>query len=453
MATGKREMRTICAAIFATLAVSVVFANAWDGVLLKGRTDKDNPVGYKAGEKIVFALVASEVPAELENAGYSVNWKRTGDDGKVESGKVPFRSGEVCKVVTKLGSPGFVRLEAYVVDANGKRVMRDKLAPGAPAWERNQKAVFFDGGAGVDVDKIGRFTPEPKDFDTWWKKQRQLLATVPLKATRKDVKTFRGVKIYEIYVDCCGPRPVTGYLLIPDGAKPKSCKVRCTFQGYGFYKQGCPEWAAAGCKERSEIFLEINAHGYELGREQSYYDAFVKGIQPKGYAYAFSPEENAKPETAYFRFMAMRVLRALEYVKTLPEWNGKDLVAEGASQGGLQASWAAGLDPDVSLALPSVTWGCNFAATEPGGLLHGGWFIKYAPGLEYFDAISHIARAKCPVEIRRVGLGDYVCPPSGQAAFYNAIKTPKSILWVQGSQHGLVPPQPNQTYCMKNGSK
>ena len=81
----------------AALAASVVFANAWDGVLIKGRTDKDNPVGYKSGEQIVFTLVASEVPAELENAGYMVDWKRTGDDGKVESGKVPFKSGEVCR--------------------------------------------------------------------------------------------------------------------------------------------------------------------------------------------------------------------------------------------------------------------------------------------------------------------------------------------------------------------
>ena len=215
----------------AALAASVVFANAWDGVLIKGRTDKDNPVGYKSGEQIVFTLVASEVPAELENAGYMVDWKRTGDDGKVESGKVPFKSGELCKVTTKLCIPGFVRLEAYVVDANGKKVVRDKTAPGAPNWQRFLKEVFFDGGAGVDVDKIGRFTPEPKDFDEWWAKQKQLLATVPLKATRKEVKTSHGVAIYELYVDCYGPRPVSGYLFIPKGAEPKSCKARCGFQG------------------------------------------------------------------------------------------------------------------------------------------------------------------------------------------------------------------------------
>jgi cephalosporin-C deacetylase-like acetyl esterase len=151
--------------------------------------------------------------------------------------------------------------------------------------------------------------------------------------------------------------------------------------------------------------------------------------------------------------MAMRVMRALEYVKSLPEWNHKDLIVEGGSQGGLQTSWAAGLDHDVSLARPSITWGCDYGATEPGGRLHGGWFIKYAPGLEYFDSITHISRAKCPVEITRAGLGDYTCPPSGLAAYFNAIKTPKSILWVQGSQHGLVPPDPNQKFLVSVGHK
>jgi len=438
-------------AFFAVVVSALsAFANAWDGVLLKGRTDKENPVGYKVGEKIVFTLVASEVPKELENAGCIVDWKRTGDDGKVEYGKAPFKSGDVCTVTTKIDIPGFVRLEAYVKDASGKPVQRGKTAPGAPNWQRHIKGVFFDGGAGAGVDGIKKFTPEPKDFDAWWAKQRELLASVPLKATRKEVKTFQKCKIYELSVDCYGPRPATGYLFIPEGAKPKSCKVRCAFQGYGFYKQGCPEWAVWQCVGAKEIFLELNAHGYELGREQAYYDEFGKGIHPKGYSYAFSPEENAKPETAYFRFMALRALRAVEYLKTLPEWNGKDLVVEGGSQGGLQTSWVAGLDPDVSLARPSITWGCDFSATEPGGRMHGYWFIKYAPGLEYFDAISHIRRAKCPVEITRAGLGDYTCPPSGLAAYYNAIKSPKSILWVQGSQHGLVPPDPNQKITIGN---
>ena len=57
------------------------------------------------------------------------------------------------------------------------------------------------------------------------------------------------------------------------------------------------------------------------------------------------------------------------------------------------------------------------------------------------------------MEITRAGLGDHTCPPSGLAAYYNAIPTPKSIHWVQGSEHGLVPPEPNQSFTVSSGHK
>ena len=40
----------------------------------------------------------------------------------------------------------------------------------------------------------------------------------------------------------------------------------------------------------------------------------------------------------------------------------------------------------------------------------------------------------------RAGLGDYTCQPSGLAILWNTLKCPKSIQWVQGSEHGYVPP-------------
>lgn len=35
----------------------------------------------------------------------------------------------------------------------------------------------------------------------------------------------------------------------------------------------------------------------------------------------------------------------------------------------------------------------------------------------------------------------YVCPPSGLAILWNNIKSNKDIRWVQGSQHGYIPPE------------
>ena len=111
------------------------FANVWDAVQIKGRTDRENPVGYGIGEPIVFALEATDVPAELDPAGYVVSWKRTGDDGRTETGAMPFAPGAFGAVTTSLDRAGFVRLEATVKDAKGKAVQRDRNAPGAPFWQ------------------------------------------------------------------------------------------------------------------------------------------------------------------------------------------------------------------------------------------------------------------------------------------------------------------------------
>ena len=441
-------MKSVYCVAFSLFAASLFAVTPFDKMALKGRTDKANPVGYAAGEPIVFTIRTEGIESVPTDDTYRIKWTRTGDDGKRAEGYCPFVIGETCVVTTKMDRAGFVRLEAFLVaGADNRRVKRDCIAPGSPAWAGDRE-VFFDGGAGVDVEKIAQFKPEPADFDAFWAKQKELAKSVPVKAVCKAVKTVNGCRILAVSVDCFGPRPVTGYLFIPENAAPKSCGARVGFQGYGFYKQGCPEWASWNCVAQKEIFLEINAHGYELDRENEYYKEFEKGIRTPQYGYAFSPEENAKPETAYFCAMAHRVMRALEYVKTLPEWNGKDLVAEGGSQGGLQTSWAAGLDPDVTLARPSITWCCDIGATEPGGRLHGDWFIKWAPGLDYFDSVNHIKRAKCPVEITRAGLGDYTCPPSGLAAYYNAIPGKKSVNWVQGSRHGFVPQGANQTIVL-----
>ena len=440
-----RAMKRTSILLLALLSASALAApNPFDEVNLKGLTDKANPVGYEIGEPIVFTLRTENLAEVPEGSNYRVRWKRTGDDGVVKEGESPLRVGETCIVTTKMDRAGFVRLEAHVVGGGGWWVQRSKPAPGCEDWYR-ERSVFFDGGAGVAVDRIEQEQPEPADFDAYWAKQKARLAEVPVTAERKDLGTVGGCRVYAVSIACAGPQPATGYLYVPEGAAPKSCGARVAFQGYGTYVQARPDWAAAACAANREIFLEVNAHGYELGHHRGFYDAFFRAINTSGKGYAFNAQENADPDTCYFNGMALRAMRAVEYLKTLPEWNGRSFVAEGGSQGGLQTSWVAGLGLGVTLARPSITWGCDMGM--PGGAgnrLHGPWYLPYGKGLDYYDAVNHIRRAKCPVEVTRAGLGDYTCPPSGLALYFHAIPGPKSIRWVQGSEHGFIPPGENQ---------
>lgn len=165
--------------------------------------------------------------------------------------------------------------------------------------------------------------------------------------------------------------------------------------------------------------------------------------------YAFDRNENADPEKAYFSGMSYRVMRAVEFAKTLPGWNGRDLVVEGGSQGGLQAVWAAALCADVTEARADAPWCCDLAKGELGRFMGdtdqpGGrapWFVPYVSALRYYDPVNHARRVPATVAftIPRAGLGDYVCPPSGVAVLWNNLACPKQITWLQSATHGVSP--------------
>jgi cephalosporin-C deacetylase-like acetyl esterase len=291
--------------------------------------------------------------------------------------------------------------------------------------------------AGVQPEKLAGY-PEPADFDAFWQRQKARLAAVPVKAELKEVPAKKpGFKVYDVKVDCAGGKPVSGYLSVPENAQPKSLGAQVCFHGYGVGGADQQSWPGM-------IVFDINAHGIENGREPAYYKALQEG-ELKGYA--FNGTENAKPETAYFSGMMLRVMRALEYVKTRPEWNGKTLVAAGGSQGGLQAITAAALDRDVTQCNAFKPWCCDLGGIKLNRLR--GWRPDYTDGLAYYDTATMGKRITCPTSLT-TGLGDYVCPPSGVSVLYNTIKAPKSVEFMQGSSHGYNPPNPvKQTLSSK----
>lgn len=400
-----------------------------DKVHVTGTTDK-NPLCYALGEIMTFT-VTTDFSGQKPTQDYFLVWSRSGDDGKTDKGRTRVTE-EPLTIKTSLDKPGFVRIIAKLTDKDGNELYTKGL------WN-NKTAISFEGGAGVQPEMLTAGAEEPQDFDAFWQKQKARLAAVPLKYEMKRVELKPGTnlksEVYAVTIDCAGPHPVTGYLTIPVGAAAKSLPAQANYFGYGVDAQWPP---LDGPEDR--ISFMVNAHGFLLNQPDSYYKDFENEIKSNGQIYAFDPKQNSDPETAYFNGMALRVMRSLEFLKQLPQWNGKDLIVAGGSQGGLQTIWAAGLDSDVSLALPSIPWCCDLNGSSKGRLR--GWFPGYVDALGYYDTVNHAKRIQCPVEITRAGLGDYACPPSGVTVLYNAIKTPKKILWFQGSTHGFVPKNP-----------
>lgn len=407
-----------------TLAGLLSIPVSWSGTLaLDWQTDKQ-PVSYLPGDTITFRIQLLEDGKPL--GGKRLKWQRTGDDQQTAKGEATSSETQPIEVTAKTDKPGFVRLEVWVLNPDG-----------TPAKDANDKPAKFEGGAGAEPEKLTGYA-EPADFDAFWQAQRARLAAVPLKASLTEVPAKDAkFQVFDVKVDCAGGRPVSGYLALPKGAAPKSLPAQVSFRGYGV-SGASPEW-----RDGTMVF-HINAHGIENGREAEFYKALQDG-ELKGYA--FSNTENAKPETAYFNGMMLRVMRAMEFVKSRPEWDGKTLIASGGSQGGLQAITAAALDRDVTQCNAYKPWCCDLGGINLGRLR--GWRPDYAEGLAYYDTATMGKRITCPTFIT-AGLGDYVCPPSGVSVLFNHIKGPKTLEYIQGSTHGYNPPNPQkQTLSVK----
>lgn len=411
------------------LALGALTSHAGD-LLLIGKNDKASPF-YAPGEKMTFQIRLEKDGQPV--TGTRLSWTRTGDDGRSEKGEA-LSAATPLVITTSIDKPGFVRILVTALDAADQPILND-----------NKKKVVFDGGAGVQPEKLSSVA-EPADFDDWWAQKKAELAKIPLTVLEQKrlPETHANVETYDIKIACAGPKSVSGYLSKTKKAAPKSAAAFVHFHGYGT-RSAIRRDKDASDPASPKLVLDINVHGIENGQSSDFYTNLSKTTL-KGYA--FSKQENTNPETAYFYGVTLRVLRALEFIKAQPEWDGKNLTVNGGSQGGFQALLAAGLDPDVTRCNAGKPWVCDLGGITLGRLK--GWRPDYTPALDYFDPVNHAKRIRAATVIT-AGLGDYVCPPSGVTVLYNNIPetTSKRIEYIQGATHGDTPPSPAK-FVVKN---
>jgi len=412
-------------AVFAAL-LAVAEPIEADKALMVGNSEK-NPLEYRVGDELKFTIDLKYTGADYDKGDYTVIWKRGGDDGIVRVGhlkvdQLPYTFKD------KFTKPGFIRYRAELHKRGGGKTVVGKLPGG------RKRGIFFDGSAGANIRELMP-QPEPADFDEFWESQRARLAKVPMKVTMQKVKALNGGKaeVYSVQVSCAGSRPVTGYLYMPvDRSRKYPARVRF----YGWSKDPKAVQKPFKGADLNEIQFSINAHGYELNQTTAYYEKYFKKISSNGKDYAFDPIQNSDRLTAYFNGMALRVMRALEFVKNLPEWDGKNLIVSGGSQAGLQSLWGAGLDKDVTQVEVWKPWCCDLAGHAKALRMASTFAPAYTPALDYYDGAFHAKRIKCPVNIRIAGLGDFVCPPAGMMAMFNNLRVPAKIRFYQGEGHG-----------------
>lgn len=361
-----------------------------------------------------------------ETVDYTISLSK---DGK------PVDAVEVSWTLSKDGVPpnenGSAKLVGGKAKASGTLAEPGFLLCRASFRETPQSApITALVGAGVAPLEIKPSLPVPDDFDSFWTAQKQRLAAVPAKATlTPDPASTETLEVFDAQVECLGA-PVSGYFARPKGATAKSRPAILTVHGAGVVsgnRSGAMRWGNEGA-----LAMDINAHGIPNGKPAEFYKALAEG-ELKDYRFRGIGDR----ETNYFLGMFLRLVRAIDFLTAQPEWNGRDLIVYGSSQGGFQAFAAAGIDERVSAICAGVPAGCDHTGVAVGRV--NGWpkFIPSLPvtnpdpkvleSVRYFDNVNFAARTHAKEAIVTVGFIDTTCPPTGVYAAYNALPIRKEI--------------------------
>jgi putative NIF3 family GTP cyclohydrolase 1 type 2 len=185
--------------------------------------------------------------------------------------------------------------------------------------------------------------------------------------------------------------------------------------------------------------MDLNAHGTPNGKPEQYYKDLAEG-ELKDYCFRGFEDR----ETCYFVGMYLRILRALEFLKSQPEWDGKILVIYGESQGGGQAIAGAALDPQITMVSSMIPGLCDqtgFLADQSTGwprvAFHGemptkpiGEYNRQAvETARYIDPMNFAPRIRTAKAMVFLGFIDTSCPPTTIYAMYNNLATQDKLVW------------------------
>jgi len=378
------------------------------------RTDRPD-ARYRRGEPIAFQPELAAAGAILRQG--IIDYQVFHDtDVPVESGTLDL-AAERPFISAALNVPGFVQCQA---------VLRQ------PAEALPVSAAL---GAAVEPEAIRPGAPRPADFDEFWQARLAELAAIPAEPRLQPIACDY-TDLYDIRVKCLGA-PVSGYFAKPCGPAGK-LPALLHLQGAGVKSAFLDPpllWAARGY-----LALCINAHGLPNGQPADFYnDLAVGGLAD----YRHRGLEHR--DTYYMLGMFLRVKRAMDFLTARPEWDGRNLLLLGHSQGAFQAIAGAYLDTRVSALAAGVPAGCDLAGESAGRC--GGWpkiaSACGAPGRDrqkimstapYFDNANFLAAAQCPA-IFSVGWIDKTCRPSSVYAAINNFQGDKTILDRPGMGH------------------
>ena len=391
---------------------------------------------YKTGEKakVEVSLYRYGIPQDVE-VSYEI-----GPDmmPATSSGKVMLKGGRAVIDMGTMKTPGFLdlRLTATI---------------GAEGSLQTQQTYKHHVKVGFSPEQLKPYTNNPADFDTFWQKA--------VEKARKEVKTEKLVikrekadeyctdetDMYLLKIHTDRQHSVYAYLSMPKSTAEKQSDG----QTVKYPVVLCPP--GAGVKTIKEpmnklyyakngfIRMEMEIHGLnpEMTAEQ-FKEISSAFDQENGYLCNGLDDK----DNYYMKHVYVACVRALDYLCSLPEWDGRNVFVQGGSQGGALSLITAGLDPRVTACVanhPALADMAGYLANRAGGYPHFNKMTHMltpakVETLAYYDVVNFARRISCPVYMTW-GYNDNVCPPTTSYIVWNLITAPKEPLITPLNEH------------------
>src|SRR5499427_5556065 len=281
---------------------------------------------YGVGKTVGWTVAVAE--GEHASAGEYTYVVKENGQRVIKQGSLDLARGPG-KIEASLGEPGMVRVE---------------IRPPAGTKQFGNMHTGGDGivalGAAVDPTKIKPVTPRPADFDSFWQAKIALLDRVPVNAMVTAAPSgAEGVEYATFRLDNVGGAHVYGQMAWPKqgGTLPALVIFQWAAPPYPLQRSWVTDRAREGW-----LAVNVEPHDVPGDMPQAFYDALPQMLKQ------YQSINDTDRDHDYFLQMYLGDYRALEYVTSLPQWNGRTLVANGISMGGQQSLVMAGLYPKIS---------------------------------------------------------------------------------------------------------
>ena len=382
---------------------------------------------YKTGEKakVEVSLCRYGIPQNVE-VSYEI-----GPDmmPATSSGKVMLKDGRATIDMGTMKTPGFLDL-------------RLTASLGSKNYEHHVKVGF-------SPELLKPYTKNPVDFDAFWQnaieKARKEVSGEMLVVSKKKVDEYctDDTDMYLLKLKTDQHHSIYAYLSMPKEIV-NSTSVNSTYPVVL-----CPP--GAGVKTIKEpmrnlyyarngfIRLEMDIHGLnpEMTAEQ-FKEISSAFDRENGYLCNGLDDK----DNYYMKHVYVACVRALDYLCSLPEWDGKNVFVQGGSQGGALSLITAALDPRVTACVanhPALSDMAGYLANRAGGYPHFNCQNNMltpakVETLAYYDVVNFARRITCPVYMTW-GYNDNVCPPTTSYIVWNLITAPKESLITPINEH------------------